>query len=305
MAGEQIEWFDALSKASTSLAGGKGANLGELTRAGLPVPPGFVITAPAFLAALDAGGIRGRLYELFAAANPDDAAALGATSQEMQALVGSLEIPAELRAAIAAAYVRLGPGEPVAVRSSATSEDTASTSFAGMHETLTNVVGETALLERVKACWASAYGQRVLAYRKAQHIAEEPTLAVVVQKMVSSTRSGVMFTADPARGDRTRIVIEAAFGLGEVVVGGQVEPDTYTLAKQGPRLLDVHVGHKAFEVVRANGTETRVELGEADAVKRVLSDDEVLHVARLGIDVERHYGAPQDIEWAEQGGRWY
>ena len=306
MSTEPIAWFDTISKASVSVAGGKGANLGELIRAGLPVPPGFVITAPAFLAALDAGGVRQRLAELFAAANPDDSAALGTIAQEMQALVRSIDIPSGLRDAIGAAYRRLGAGEPVAVRSSATSEDSASTSFAGMHETFTNVVGEAALLDRVKACWASAYGPRVLAYRKAQRITEEPSLAVVVQQMVRSARSGVMFTADPARGDRSRIVIEAAFGLGEVVVGGQVEPDTYTLAKQGPRLLDVHVGRKAFQIVRGpDGSEQRVELGEADAARRVLSDDEALQLARLGLDVERHYGAPQDIEWAEQGGRWY
>jgi len=306
MTDDQILWFDALSRASTPVAGGKGANLGEMTHAGLPVPPGFVVTAPAFLAALDAAGIRRRLAELFARANPDDPSALAATSKEMQDLVRAIEVPVALRAALADAYAQLGAGEPVAVRSSATSEDTASTSFAGMHETFTHVIGEEALLDRLKECWASAYGQRVLAYRKARHMTEEPTLAVVVQRMVSSTRSGVMFTADPARGDRSRILIEAAFGLGEVVVGGKVEPDTYAIAKDGPRLLDVHVGRKAFQLVRApEGHELRVELSETDAMRRVLSDDEVLIVARLGLEVERHYGAPQDIEWAEQGGHWY
>lgn len=306
MTDQPILWFDALAKASTPIAGGKGANLGELARAGLPVPPGFVVTAPAFVAALEAAGIRERLASLFAAANPDDPAALAATSKAMKELVTKLEVPADLRVALTQAYARLGKDEPVAVRSSATSEDTASTSFAGMHETFTHVVGEAALLERLKACWASAYGQRVLAYRKAQHMTEEPTLAVVVQKMVSSARSGVMFTADPARGDRSRIVVEAAFGLGEVVVGGQVEPDTYTIAKDGPRLLDVHVGHKAFQLVRGpDGKEHRVELAEVDATRRVLSDDELLALATLGLSVERHYGAPQDIEWAERDGRWY
>jgi pyruvate,water dikinase len=308
--GEQMDdlilWFDALSRQSTPVAGGKGANLGELARAGLPVPPGFVVTAPAFVAALDGAGVRARLFEMFTKLDADDAAALAATSKEMQALVLGIEVPDAVRTALTAAYARLGTDEPVAVRSSATSEDTASTSFAGMHETFTHVVGGAALLDRVKACWASAYGQRVLAYRKAQHMTEEPRLAVVVQKMVSSTRSGVMFTADPARGDRSRIVIEAAFGLGEVVVGGQVEPDTYTIAKDGPRLLDVHVGHKAFQIVRGpDGHEQRVDLAEADATRRVLADEEVVALARLGLEVERHYGAPQDVEWAEQDDRWY
>jgi pyruvate,water dikinase len=175
-----------------------------------------------------------------------------------------------------------------------------------MHETFTHIVGDDALVDAVRACWASAYGQRVLAYRKAQKMTEEPTLAVVVQKMVSSTRSGVMFTADPARGDRSRIVVEAAFGLGEVVVGGKVEPDTYTIAKEGPRLLDVHIGHKAFQLVRGpDGREQRAELSDTDAMRRVLTDADVMLLARLGLDVERHYGTPQDIEWAEQNGHWY
>jgi pyruvate,water dikinase len=306
MTEEAILWFDALSKASTPVAGGKGANLGEMTRAGLPVPPGFVVTAHAFLAALEAGGIRDRLAELFASANTDDPAALARTSDEMKNLVLGIDLPPELRTVLSAAYARLGKDESVAVRSSATSEDTASTSFAGMHESFTHVVGEDALVARLKACWASAYGQRVLAYRKAQKLTEEPTIAVVVQKMVSSARSGVIFTADPARGDRSRIVVEAAFGLGEVVVGGQVEPDTYTIAKQGPRLLDAHVGRKAFKIVRGpDGKEQRVELGDEEATRRVLTDDEVLALASLAVRVEDHYGTPQDIEWAEQGGHWY
>ncbi|MCW5805234.1 MAG: phosphoenolpyruvate synthase [Deltaproteobacteria bacterium] len=305
MAGE-ILWFDALTKASIPVAGGKGANLGEMTHAGLPVPPGFVITAPAFLAALAAAGIREELAQLFARTDADDAARLAETSQRMQDLVLAMELPAALRTEIADAYARLGAGQAVAVRSSATSEDTAGTSFAGMHETFTNVSGEEAVLDRVKACWASAYVQRVLAYRRSRDMTEEPAIAVVVQRMVSSERAGVMFTADPASGDTSHIVVEAAFGLGEVVVGGQVEPDTYTLAKDGPRVHEVRVGRKAFEIVRGrDGRDARIDLAEAEAVRRVLSDDDVLRLARLGLDVERHYGAPQDIEWAEEAGRWY
>jgi pyruvate,water dikinase len=224
----------------------------------------------------------------------------------MRKLVIQARLPPALEAALVQAYQRLGRSAPVAVRSSATSEDTASTSFAGMHETYTNVVGEAALIEKVKACWASAYAQRVLAYRKAQKMTAEPALAVVVQKMVSSARSGVMFTADPATGDTSRILVEAAFGLGEVVVGGQVEPDTYSLSKEGPRLLEVRVGRKAFKIVRGpEGKEHRLDLSDAEALRRVLSDDEVVKLGELGLEVEKHYGAPQDVEWAEEGGRWY
>lgn len=305
MSPQRIIWFDSLSKGSTSLAGGKGANLGEMARAGLPVPPGFVVTAAAFLEVLDRAGIRARLDETFRSADVDDPASLVWTSKEMRDLVLQAQLPPEFRAELADAYRRLGAGVPVAVRSSATSEDTASTSFAGMHETFTNVLGEEALFDRLKACWASAYGQRVLAYRKAQKMTEQPTLAVVVQKMVSSRRSGVMFTADPANDDRSRMVIEAAFGLGEVVVGGQVEPDTYTIAKEGPRLLEVRVGNKAFEIIRGpDGRDLRVDLDDK-ATQRVLDDREVLELAKLGLSIEQHYQSPQDVEWAEEGGHWY
>ena len=191
----------------------------------------------------------------------------------------------------------------VAVRSSATAEDSATTSFAGMNETFTNVEGETLLLERVVDCWASLFGARVLAYRSTQGVTAEPAIAVVVQRMVDSDRSGVMFTVDPATGDASHVVIEAAFGLGEVVVGGQVEPDTYVVAKDGPRVLDARVGAKEFKIVRGpDGRDRRVELGPESAGRRVLDDEQLLALARLAARVERHYGAPQDTEWAIEGG---
>ena len=303
---ERIVWFESLLRGDVAIAGGKGANLGEMARAGLPVPPGFVITPAAFLAVLEETGIRHRLLALFKAVDTEDDAGLSRSSKEMQQLVVQLPFPQALQSELVQSYRKLGRDVPVAVRSSATSEDTAGTSFAGMHETFTHVVGEAALVERVKACWASAYGKRVLAYRKAQGMDEEPSLAVVVQKMVSSARSGVMFTADPSTSDTSRIVIEGAFGLGEVVVGGQVEPDTYALAKQGPRLLEVRVGHKAFKIVRGpEGKEHRIDLSEEEALERVLTDEEVVTLAALGLKVENHYGSPQDIEWAEEDGRWY
>ena len=301
-----IAWFEELSRSSVSFAGGKGANLGEMTRAGLPVPGGFVVTTAAFLAALDAGGARGELQRLFREVDADSPQALADASARMRALVERAGVPEEVRAAIAGAYARLGADTAVAVRSSATSEDTGSTSFAGMHETFTNVVGEAALVAKIVACWMSAYGQRVIAYRKAEQMAEEPTIAVVVQRMIHSARSGVMFTADPASGDRQTIVIEAAFGLGEVVVGGQVEVDTYVVDKKGPAVRSVRVGRKDFKIVRdGRGGETKVSLGPDEANRRVLSDAEILEVARLGTTVEAHYGAPQDLEWAEEGGTFY
>ncbi|NOK22602.1 phosphoenolpyruvate synthase [Corallococcus carmarthensis] len=299
-----ILWFDALSRQDVAQAGGKGANLGELTRAGLPVPHGFVITAAAFHSAMEP--VRDRLQALWSRVDPDDPRSLASLTQDLRGVVLRAPLPDWLRIAVLAAYHQLEECPAVAVRSSATAEDTATTSFAGMHESFTNVVGDDALLDRLRACWASAYGERVVAYRKAQGLTEEPEIAVVVQSMVDSARSGVMFTVDPASGNAQHLVIEGAFGLGEVVVGGQVEPDTYVVDRMGPRLLETRVGVKAFQLVRdGEGREKREVLPPERARARVLTDAEVLELARLGLRVERLYGAPQDIEWAEQDGRFY
>ncbi len=295
--------LDEIGREDVPRAGGKGASLGELRQAGLPVPPGFVVTAQAYLAALDVAGVRGELAQMMGAVRADDLDHLRRSSETMRALVRGVAPPAALRRAIIDAYRALGPAAAVAVRSSATAEDTAAASFAGMHETFTNVVGEEALLERIRDCWASLYGQRVVAYRRARGLGEEPALAVVVQRMVQSDRAGVLFTVDPATGNRARLIVEAAFGLGEAVVSGQVEPDTYVVAKDGPRLESVRIGRKAFAIVAGpDGRERKQPLDEARASERVLSDAQVLALAALGLRSEVHYGAPQDVEWAEVGG---
>jgi pyruvate,water dikinase len=303
-----LVWFADIGQGDVARAGGKGANLGELAAAGLPVPPGFVITAAGYLQAMEEGGVRDELAAVFADAvlRSEDPCELASAAERLRSLVRKAGVPAALRDEVVAAYHRLGTDLPVAVRSSATAEDTAGTSFAGMHETFTNVIGDAALIERLTDCWASLYGARVISYRASCGLTEEPAIAVVVQQLVDSERAGVMFTADPSTNDRSRIVIEGAFGLGEVVVSGQVEPDTYTLAKDGPTLLSTRVGHKDHKLVTgAGGTMTRVELGEDDAMRRVLTDDEAVELARLGLLVEAHYGEPQDTEWAISGGRTY
>jgi pyruvate, water dikinase len=298
--------FEELGRADVGVAGGKGANLGELTKAGLPVPPGFVVTAEAFLSSLEQGGVRSEVRDLAArgAAEADQPDDLADVSARLRSLVQKAGPSPEVRDAVTVAYQALGPATAVAVRSSATSEDTAAASFAGMNETFTNVTGVSEVLERLVDCWASLYGQRVLSYRGSRGFTEEPAIAVVIQQMVDSERSGVMFTADPSTGDRGRIVVEGAFGLGEVVVGGQVEPDTYVVAKDGPRVVSVRIGHQSHKVVRgADGRDLRVELSPEEGTRRVLDDDELVGLARLALDVEANYGSPQDVEWAIAGGR--
>ena len=294
---DNIAWFADITLGDVEHVGGKGANLGELTRAGLPVPPGFVITAEAYLDAMDHGGVRHDLVEIETETNPDDARALETACARMQELIAKAGVGAALRQEIERAYSTLD-ADRVAVRSSATAEDTAGTSFAGMNRTFTDVAGVDAVVDRVVDCWASLFSPRVVVYRRARDVRAEPAIAVVVQQMVESERSGVMFTADPVTGARERLVIEAAFGLGEVVVSGQVEPDTYVVAKDGPRLIDVRIGRQTHKIVRTAQGDKRVDLDDAQASARVCDDAEILALAALGLRVESHYGEPQDVEWA-------
>lgn len=301
-----LAWFEELGVTDVTTAGGKGANLGELTGAGLPVPPGFVVTSEAYLDAVERSGARAALAELLASVDPSDPDGLARAAERAQELVHATPLPPELARAVLDAYHKLGAGTVVAVRSSGTAEDTAGTSFAGMNATFTNVAGDDELLARIVDCWASAYGRRVIAYRAAEGIAEEPSLAVIVQVMVPSERSGVLFTADPATDATDVVVIEAAFGQGEVVVSGMVEPDTYLVGKDGPTIQSIRVGHQGFKIVRgADGRDERVELTDEEGAQRVLANEEVLELAKLGMAVERHYGAPQDCEWAMAGGQTY
>jgi pyruvate,water dikinase len=279
-------------------AGGKGANLGELIAAGFAVPPGFVVTADAYLDAIAEAGIRDELAASASEALDQDAADLATTAGRARELVGSCPIPDTLRDEIIERFHRLGDGVRVAVRSSATAEDSTDTSFAGMNETFTNV-SEDDLIDRVRACWVSLFGDRVVSYRADRGLTDEPAIAVIVQQMVDSERSGVMFTVDPA--EREQIMIEAAFGLGESVVSGRVEPDTYHVDRETTTVRGVRVGHKSFWIHRTDDGEAVDELDEEKAWQRVLDDDEIVRVADVGLRIEQHYGSPQDVEWAFVG----
>lgn len=305
MAGEAEtqEWVRPLAGLTLNDApsvGGKGANLGELIGGGFPVPGGFVVTKEAYLAAMDAAGLR---TELAARALPPT----GVTEQELLAFaedvrtrVSKAAIPDAIAGSITEAYRRLGDDRRVAVRSSAPAEDAADTSFAGIHDSFTDVAGPAQLLEAIVRCWMSLWSARALTYRKVQNVEEEPSVAVVVQLMVDSVSAGVMFTVDPLTGDPDRIMIEAARGLGEVVVGGQVEPDTYMVSKTEPRaVLSAHVGAQAFQLVAGESAdEVPEQIPESDRGRRVLTDRQVLAVAALGVDAEKHYGVPQDMEFS-------
>lgn len=299
-----ICWFKELSLKDTELVGGKGANLGELTRVGIPVPPGFVVTAEAFRAFLDATGLRETIFPALASLDVEDSTALQMASEQLRSLVLTAPLPESLRVEISSAYARLLGGDSfVAVRSSATVEDMPGTSFAGMNETYLNVRRVDDLLDAVQHCWASLYGARVLYYRRKQNIAEEAiAIAVVVQQMADSESSGVMFTVNPATGDRNEIVIEGAFGLGETVVSGSVSPDHWEVAKDTLKLTNERLAIKHIRMDRiADGSNLTRSLPDDEGRLPCLTHDQVLRVATLGRQIEEHYGVAQDIEWALVG----
>ncbi|HET8976928.1 MAG TPA: phosphoenolpyruvate synthase [Solirubrobacteraceae bacterium] len=300
---EPVRVFADLSSADVAYAGGKGANLGQLTRAGLPVPPGFVIGAPAYAAFRDQSGLRERLNELLSDLDVEDTAALREAAEHARQAVSEAEMPPWLADAIASAYAQLAGDDPlarVAVRSSATAEDTASASFAGMNESFLNIRGRDGVIDAVRRCWASLFGARTIYYRGKRGFEQgEMEIAVVVERQISSTRSGVMFTIDPASGDTGQLVIEGAFGLGEAVVSGQVSPDRYVVdkARRAITVRSVRPKELIIEATEDSGTRTR-ELSAEESHRAVLTDDEVLALADLGVRIEEHYGSPQDTEWA-------
>ncbi len=248
-----VRGFEALSREDVPFAGGKGANLGELTGSGFPVPPGFVVGAPAYAAFCDANNLRGRIDARLESLDVDDPAALEEAAQDVQAMIAAEPLPAEIEAAIRADYADLAGSDtetPVAVRSSATAEDTEAASFAGMNETYLNTRGADAVVAAVKRCWGSLFGARTIYYRGEKGLPQAGMdIAVVVQKQIQSTRSGVMFTVDPSTGSAETLVIEGAFGLGESVVSGQVSPDRYIVSKAPLEIVerDVHVKELTIE----------------------------------------------------------
>jgi pyruvate,water dikinase len=309
--GAYVQSLETITRNDVATAGGKGANLGELTAAGLPVPPGFVVTVDAYRRFADLGRLTPEIARQVETLNVEDTARLDQVSASIRDLVRRTPVPDDVRHAIADAYRQLAtatgtPSPFVAVRSSATAEDAASFSFAGMFQSFLNVRGEEALAKAVRDCWASGFTSRVIYYRARNRLDAELLIAVVVQHMADAEKSGVMFTADPATGDRQRIVIEAAWGLGEVVVGGQVTPDRYLVDRSTLAPVDTRVGRKDFMLVRdaAAGETRRVELGgDPRATAQVLTAEEIRAVAELGVRIEQHYGTPQDVEFAIAGGR--
>ena len=300
--------FTAIDRSALTVAGGKAANLGELLRAGFPVPAGFCVTTAAYdLVAADAG-LEPTLVAL-AGTQPEDTARLAALAKEARSHLSDAIVPDFLRQAIAEAYEGLGDGElvPVAVRSSATAEDLPQASFAGQQDTYLNVAGVESLLDAVRRCWASLWTDRAVSYRATNAIDPHSVrLAVAVQRMVEASVAGVLFTANPVTGKRRQAVIDANPGLGEAVVSGMVNPDHFVANTTTREIVERRLGDKRVAIMAGSGSGTeRVELDTGED-KASLSDGQVLALAKLGERIEEHYGMPQDTEWAidDDGGIW-
>jgi rifampicin phosphotransferase len=297
-------------------AGGKGLNLVRLTRAGFPVPRGFIISTGAYRAFIEGNRWLSTIASTVDSLTADDIGALEKTSAQIRAAFSVGVMPAEIESAIRETYRNLphpqplppresGEDVPVAVRSSATAEDLPDLSFAGQQDTYLNVIGEEEVLKAVVHCWSSLWTARAIGYRIRNHIPqEEVALAVVVQEMVPSDVSGVMFTANPLTGLRSETVIDAAFGLGEALVSGQVDPDHYVVDIPSGVIRSKTLGTKAKSTRSRAGGGVETTREEA-STRQALSDGEILQLAEVGRSIQKEYGFPQDVEWAFADGRLY
>ena len=319
-----IVWFDEVDKNDISLVGGKGANLGEMTQAGFPIPFGFILTSHAYFEFLNHNHLMPKIKTFLSQVNVENPVELHQASTHIRKLIEEGDIPQNLVKKIIYFYDHLKLKEEkkpltfwhltaykirqlyqsplVAVRSSATAEDLPDASFAGQQETYLNIKGETHLLHAVKKCWSSLFTERAIFYRQTKNFDHfKVGLSVVVQRMIQSEKSGIAFSIDPVQNDKNKIVIEAIFGLGEYIVSGKVTPDHYEVDKKTFTIVKKEIKQQKVKLVKKGIKNKEVILSKAEGYLQKLSDEEIIKVALLVKDIERHYYFPQDIEWAIEG----
>ena len=299
-----VKKFEELSKSDIGIAGGKGANLGELTQAGIPVPPGFVVTAQAYEYFMDEAGINDKVMSILDSIDINDTKALQAAAEEIKQIIVDSPIPEDLVLFIREYYnelcQRVGEDDTdVAIRSSATAEDLPEASFAGQQDTFLHVSGDDEVIEYIRKCWASLFEARAIFYREENNFEHSKVyIAVVVQKMANADKAGVMFTVNPSTGEEIAL-IEGSWGLGESVVSGDVTPDNYQVDKKDNEIINVTISDKKVMYTNdENGTSVKVEVPEDKRKERVLSDEELIELTEMGKRVQAHYGEPMDTEWA-------
>jgi pyruvate,water dikinase len=293
--------FSEIGSADHARVGGKCSSLGEMTQAGVAVPPGFAVTTDAYAAMLDHHGLRAEIERHLEGVNPDDINEVDRAAQAIRIRIRSHHLPEEGETAIRQAYAAMGDDIPVAVRSSATAEDLPDASFAGQQDTYLWVRGADDVVSHVRDCWASLYTTRAVAYREKNDIPHiDVLMSVGVQKMVNAKCAGVAMTLDPGTGDRTRIVIDSSWGLGEMVVSGVVTPDNFVVEKVLEEILDRTISDKHAEMVGDAQLGEAIERPVDEARRKVtsLTDAEVMAVARLAKRLEKQNKCPQDVEWA-------
>jgi pyruvate,water dikinase len=297
-----VGWFADLGLADRPQVGGKGGSLGELARAGIAVPPGFVVKTAAFERFVEAAEKEAPVRALIESVDADNLTAVTALSQQLRARIEAAPLPQELAQAIERAYGKLNESHqaPVAVRSSATTEDAVDASFAGLQDTYLWVQSLEQTLDKVRSCWGSLYSVESITYRRRHKFAErDVAMAVVVQTMVDARTAGVMFTRSPLTGDRSVMAIEGSWGLGSAVVGGEVTPDRWVVGKITGEISVREISDKQIRhVPLSEGGIESVAVQESQRQIACMSDAELEALRLIGRKVERHYGRPQDIEWA-------
>ncbi len=303
---QAIVWFDEVTKKDIPTVGGKGANLGELTNAGIPVPFGFIVTATAYFDFLKQTKITDKIRELLHSADVNNSKQLQQVAKKVQQVILAAKMPLKLAAEIREAYKKLGGGL-VAVRSSATAEDLPEASFAGQQRTFLNLRKEKEVVAAVHGCWASLFEARAIFYREQQGFDHfKVGIAVPVQKMVQSEASGVMFTIEPVTSDQSKIVIEAIYGLGEAIVSGEVNPDLYVIDKERLIISSKKLSRQERKLTinpKAENENTNIwtSVPPSEQTQQKLSDTDIAKLAWIGKQIEYHYEFPQDIEWAREG----
>lgn len=304
-----IAWFGDLPEENIGLiAGGKGASLCRMFQQGFPVPEGFICCSEMYRDFMEANNLWDRVYEKLEAIDWESGESLASTGKAIRDMISTAPMPKEMEERLVEDYRKLGNNVPVAVRSSGTAEDLDDASFAGQQETFLYVIGEDEVIKYVRDCWASLYNDSAIFYRKEKKFDErEISIAVVVMRMVNSEKSGVMFSANPINKSRETVMIEAAWGLGEGVVQGIVNPDNYVVHKDGYAYDLHHVPEKEIMVIRASERGGSKEVPVPDDMKEapVLTDEEVHDLVDLAVKVENYYEKPMDLEWAYEAGKMY
>ncbi len=303
-----VVWFNEVTKEDVGLVGGKGANLGEMTNAKIPVPPGFIVTSSAYFDFLQQTNLIDEIRQPLESVDINDSKKLQEVSAKIKEMISMARMPQEIAEEIKKAYVKMGKGF-VAVRSSATAEDLPEASFAGQQRTFLNIQGEDEVVRAVQECWASLFEARAIFYRVQQNFDHfKVGIAVPVQRMVQSEASGVMFTLEPVSSDQSKIAIEAVLGLGETIVSGDVTPDHYIVNKDSMDIVTKEIARQEWKLIRNEDNNSgeanlTVVLTAKEQEEQKVSDEDIITLAKIGKQLEDHYKFPQDIEWAKENNK--